>query len=218
LVGCDVLVEFKPFMSEFDSVAREWDNKPDLLERSMAIANKMIGALALHPSMTALEFGAGTGILSLLLKDRFSEITMMDSSCEMVKVMEEKVAKGADKHLKPLFFDLEKEAYPLQKVDVIFTQMVMHHVHELNVVLSRFHQMLNKGGQLAIVDLYAEDGSFHGGEFNGHLGFDPEILSASLKAHGFKAIHHEPCYVMQKKTASGIIKDFPLFLLMANRS
>lgn len=49
-------------MSEFDSVAREWDNKPERLERSMAIAEKLVEALELRPSMTALEFGAGTGI------------------------------------------------------------------------------------------------------------------------------------------------------------
>jgi ubiquinone/menaquinone biosynthesis C-methylase UbiE len=139
----------------------------------------------------------------------------MDSSREMVKVMEEKVAKGGHDHLTPLFFDLEKEAYAGHELDVIFTQMVMHHVHELDVVLGQFRKMLKKGGQLAIVDLYAEDGSFHGGEFHGHLGFDPECLSARLKAHGFNAIHHEPCYVMSKETAAGQIKDFPLFLLVA---
>lgn len=205
-------------MSEFDSVAREWDNKPDRLERSMAIAEKMLEALVPGPSRTALEFGAGTGILSLLLKDSFSEITMMDSSQEMVKVMEEKVANGQQYHLKPLFFDLEKAPYTRQKVDVIFTQMVMHHVHELDLVLSRFREMLNPDGQLAIVDLYAEDGSFHGESFKGHLGFKPEELSDRLKSNGFKAIQYEPCYVMQKETAEGLVKDFPLFLLVAKGS
>jgi ubiquinone/menaquinone biosynthesis C-methylase UbiE len=214
LIDCEVFVELNPIMNEFDRVAREWDNKAERLERSMVVAEKIVGVLTINPSMTALEFGAGTGILSLLLKDRFSEISMMDSSREMVKVMEEKVVNGVDYHLKPLFFDLEKEAYAGQKVDVIFTQMVMHHVHELDVVFNRFRQILKKEGQLAIVDLYAEDGSFHGGEFHGHLGFDPEFLSTRLKAHGFKAIHHEQCCVMKKEIASGQVKDFPLFLLV----
>jgi ubiquinone/menaquinone biosynthesis C-methylase UbiE len=202
-------------MSEFDSVAREWDNKPDRLKRSGAIAEKIIDAIAPDSSMKALEFGAGTGILSLLLKDHFSEIIMMDSSREMVNVMEEKVARSADKHLKPLFFDLEKEAYSGQKVDVIFTQMVMHHVQDLDVVLDRFRQMLNKGGCLAIVDLYAEDGSFHGESFKGHLGFDPEILSGKIQLLGFKEVVFDQSYIMQKETASGLVKDFPLFLLVA---
>lgn len=202
-------------MSEFDSVAREWDNKPDRLERSMVLAEKIADALPLQPSMTAIEFGAGTGIMSFLLKNHFSEICMMDSSREMVKVMEEKVAKTADQHLKPLFFDLEKEAYTKQKVDVIFSAMVLHHVHELDFVLSRFPQMLKKDGYLAIVDLYLEDGSFHSGEFKGHLGFDPDLLSDKLLALNFKDIHHEQVYVMRKETASGLVVDFPLFLLVA---
>jgi 2-polyprenyl-3-methyl-5-hydroxy-6-metoxy-1,4-benzoquinol methylase len=215
LVGNKVFTELSNDMSEFDDVARDWDNKPERLERSVVIADKIVGAISLRPSMTALEFGAGTGILSLLLKNHFSEITMMDSSREMVRMMEEKVVLSADQHLKPLFFDLEKEAYAGQKVDVIFTQMVMHHVNKLDVVLSHFRKMLKNDGHLAIVDLYAEDGSFHGDGFKGHLGFNPDDLANKLQALGFIDINYQNSYVMRKETADGVQKDFPLFLLIA---
>jgi ubiquinone/menaquinone biosynthesis C-methylase UbiE len=49
--------------------------------------------------MKALEYGAGTGILSFLLSESFSEITLMDNSQEMVNVMHEKVISGKLKSL-----------------------------------------------------------------------------------------------------------------------
>ena len=41
--------------------------------------------------MTAMEFGAGTGLLSFILKDHLKEITLIDNSEGMVKVLNEKV-------------------------------------------------------------------------------------------------------------------------------
>jgi len=71
-------------MSDFDARAREWDKDKIHMERSAAIATEFEKMIPLKHSMKALEYGAGTGILSFLLKDRFSEITLMDSSAVMI--------------------------------------------------------------------------------------------------------------------------------------
>jgi hypothetical protein len=42
--------------------------------------------------MTALKYGAGTGITSFLFKDHFKEFTMMDNSPEIVRIMNEKIS------------------------------------------------------------------------------------------------------------------------------
>ena len=73
-------------MSNFDSRAREWDKDKMHMERSVAIAAVLEKMIPLSHSMKALEYGAGTGILSFLLKDKFSEITLMDSSQVMINV------------------------------------------------------------------------------------------------------------------------------------
>ena len=67
-------------MNNFDSKAREWDKDLAHMDRSIAIASELKRMIPLNPSMTALEYGAGTGILSFLLKDSFSGITLLDSS------------------------------------------------------------------------------------------------------------------------------------------
>ena len=67
--------------------------------------------------MTALEYGAGTGITSFLLKDYLKEITLMDNSSEMVKVINEKIKTSEVRNLKTLNFDLESMDYKLAKFD-----------------------------------------------------------------------------------------------------
>ncbi len=132
--------------------------------------------------------------MSFVLNNKFSKIVMMDSPPEMVKVMEEKVDKSALMHLQPVFFDLEKGYYNENAFDVIYNLLVMHHVCNVDLVIIKFSQMLNPGGLLFIFDLYAEDGSFHGGDFQGHNGFNPEKLADKLRILGFTDISVNQCH------------------------
>lgn len=204
-------------MNHFDMVARQWDENPERLDRSGVVADEMRLRLPKHGALRALEYGAGTGVLSLMLHDRFSEIVMMDSSREMVKVMDEKVREAGISHLHPLYGNLEEEPYVNGKFDVIYTLMVMHHVEQTDRVLTRFAEMLNKDGLLFIMDLFEEDGSFHKEDFNGHLGFDPERLGQKLRSAGFHSFTHHHCYTMRKPIMTGETKEFPLFMLVGRR-
>jgi tRNA (cmo5U34)-methyltransferase len=196
-------------MSSFDSRARDWDKDKMHMERSVAIAAELEKMIPIRPSMKALEYGAGTGILSFLLKDKFAEITLMDSSQEMIKVCKEKVEYYKATHIKPIWLDLEHNEYD-EKFDVIYNQMVLHHVNDINFMLQKFYSLLNTGGYLAIADLFSEDGSFHGPEVKVHWGFDPENLAKTLKTIGFKNIEYRTCFEVKRDTG----KKFPVFLLV----
>jgi ubiquinone/menaquinone biosynthesis C-methylase UbiE len=204
-------------MSEFDARAREWDKNQRYIDRSEAVAKAIREAIPLQKHMKALEYGSGTALLSFALKDQFAEITLMDNSREMTAVTEEKIAALQIQHMKPLFFDLEHQDYH-GKFDIIYSQMVMHHVNDIDAMLTKFHSLLNPGGYLVIVDLYTEDGSFHSSGFNGHLGFDVEQLAAKLKASGYGQIQHSQCYTITKTYEDGSIIEFPLFLLTASKA
>lgn len=203
-------------MSNFDNVARTWDENPVHLERSQAIARKMEEFIPLSTNMNALELGAGTGILSFLLSDRLGHITMMDSSSKMVKVTEEKIQNRQISNLSAIYFDLEKET-PEGSFDLIFNQMVLHHIENIDSIFSKFYNLLQKGGFLAIADLYSEDGSFHGEGFNGHLGFDPVQLSEKLNKAGFSNISYEQCFEVKRKISEEETRSFPVFLLTATK-
>jgi len=203
-------------MSEFDIKAAGWDANPMHWERSKAIADEITNLIPLSKDLTALEYGAGTGITSFLLKDQLKEITLMDNSAEMVRVMNEKIASSKVKNLKALNFDLEHTDYNGGKFDLIFTQMVLHHVTDVESIIKKFSKLLNPGGYLAIADLFEEDGSFHGEGFNGHMGFNIEKLSGILQKNQFSNISHKTCFVIDRKISEGLTKQFDVFLLIAD--
>ncbi len=77
----------------------------------------------------------------------------MDNSTEMLKVMDEKIHTAGATHLKTLFFDLEKNDYTANTFDLIYMQMVLHHVQETEKIIGKFYKILNNGGSIAIADL-----------------------------------------------------------------
>lgn len=200
-------------MSEFDQRAREWDNDKMHIDRSVAIASELQQMIPLEPTMSALEYGAGTGILSFLLKDKFRKIVLMDSSQEMINVCLEKVQYYGTSHITPLFFNLAENSYT-DRFDVIYNQMVLHHVPDYKSILKTFYEMMNPGGYLAIADLFPEDGSFHGMEVvDVHRGFDPEELSELLRSAGFKNTTFKSCFDVVRPTG----RKYPVFLLVAQK-
>ena len=203
-------------MNNFDNAALTWDENPVHLERSKAIALKMHEKLPLSRDMKALEYGAGTGILSFLLSDFLNHITMMDSSEGMVKVMENKVSGRNAHNLLPVYFNLEQETSD-KNFNLIFNQMVLHHITDIQAIFEKFYKMLLPRGYLAIADLYTEDGSFHGEGFDGHMGFDPEELKLSLLKTGFSAVNYETCYTVVRKVTETVNRSYPIFLITASK-
>jgi tRNA (cmo5U34)-methyltransferase len=203
-------------MSEFDKKARDWDKNQMHVDRAQAIANALLKITSVNSLMKALEYGAGTGLLSFFLKDRFSEITLMDSSGEMIRVLQEKIVAENIRNMRALKIDLGKEEFK-GEFDIIYNQMVLHHVENIESLFDKFYDLLKPGGNLVIADLFAEDGSFHGDGFSGHNGFDVDHLSNILKKKSFKDVIHKQCYIQKKEIEPGIIKEFPLFILAASK-
>jgi len=204
-------------MNEFDIKAAKWDKNPMHWDRSAAIANEILKGIPLKPHFRAMEYGAGTGILSFLLKDHLSEILLLDNSSEMIRLTNEKIAASGIKNLYTKFFDLEQSELEGEKFDFIFTQMVLHHVSDIESIISKFHDMLNHGGFLAVADLYPEDGSFHGPDVDVHHGFNVESLSDILKKKHFSNISHKECFVVKRLLSEAETSSFPVFIMIGKR-
>ena len=204
-------------MNEFDQKARDWDKNRMNLERTIAVAGQLSKLIPEKPGMKALEFGAGTGLLSFYLKYLFSQITLMDSSAEMLKMAESKMDETDRQKFQTLFLNIETEEYSGEKLDVIYNQMVLHHIKDPSAIFRKFYQMLNLGGILAISDLYEEDGSFHDFNMDIHRGFDPEKLRHQIIGLGFEKTTVSPCFVIRKELTPDLIKEYPVFLLSAIR-
>lgn len=169
----------------FDEEAATWDD-PDKVASTANIVARITAAVALDPSMSVLEYGAGTGLVTQALLGKVGHVTLVDSSQGMRDQMQAKVAAGtlpSDAHIMAL--DLEVDPVPDEHFDLIVTVLTMHHVTNLDRVLRAFATMLAAGGALCIVDLDSEDGSFHSRIDVPHHGFARDAIDAQLRDAGF---------------------------------
>ncbi|HVE47128.1 MAG TPA: class I SAM-dependent methyltransferase [Acidimicrobiales bacterium] len=202
-------------MNKFDEKAATWDDDPAHVERAAVVAGAIRDAVPLDSSVRLLEYGAGTGLVSQALRDSAGPITLVDTSAGMRKVMADKVAAGliADARV----WDLDLAAAPLpaseERFDLIVTVLALHHLPQMEPVLSNFATLLAEGGHLAIVDLDEEDGTFHGDGFDGHHGFDHDALADDLGRAGFTNVSFQRCHQIVRDG-----RDYPLFLATATRT
>jgi 2-polyprenyl-3-methyl-5-hydroxy-6-metoxy-1,4-benzoquinol methylase len=203
--------------AHFDSKARQWDQNPVFQERAATLANALRRAVPLSRSMSALDYGCGTGLLSFPLKDELGSILLADSSSGMLEVVAEKIAAQGAAHMKPLKLDLLADPPPQQRFDLVYTSMTLHHVPDTDHILGVFRDLLHPGGHLAIADLDREDGSFHGIEVDVHHGFDREELARHATDAGFSDIRFETVFSIAKEGEAGA-REYPVFLMTARRS
>jgi len=182
----------QPLVPDFDTRAETWDDASKV-RRAEDVAAAMRRAVPLGRSMKALEYGAGTGLLSFCLRDALGPITLADSSAGMRAVAERKIAAANARDMRVIDLDLMRDPVPAERYDLIYSMMTLHHVPDVPRVLAAFHAMLNPGGWLCHVDLDAEDGSFHGPEVDVHHGFERATLRAWLTAAGFVDVSIGDC-------------------------
>lgn len=204
-------------MIDFDSKARQWDSNPVFVERGRKIAEAIRAQVPLKPTMQALDYGCGTGLLSFPLKDALGRITLKDSSAGMLEVLREKIADQAVANMTVRQADLTAEPLPDERYDLIYSAMTLHHIPDTGHILQVFHDLLNRGGHLCIADLDREDGSFHGPEIEVHHGFDRSALTATAERAGFTDIRFDTVFEIVKETEAGS-RAYPVFLLTARRA
>ncbi len=203
-------------MNEFDIKAKDWDKNNIHMERAIAIADQMRRRIPLKPGMKVMDFGAGTALLSFLLRDEFASVTLIDNSKEMINICNEKIAETKSTHFDALQINLETEDFSDQ-FDLVYSQMAFHHLKDIEKLLLKLHGLLNDQGILAVADLYTEDGSFHGEGFTGFKGFDPEWLASEMRRAGFGEVTIQQCHVQKKAETDGSFKEYPVFLMIAKK-
>jgi ubiquinone/menaquinone biosynthesis C-methylase UbiE len=199
----------------FDTAAATWDLEPGKVDEARRLADAITTRLALTGRERLLEYGAGTGLVSLALVPHIGSVTLADSSEGMRRVSAEKVARGIlPTGTRVWDLDLESGNIPEERFDLVVASLVLHHVHDIPMVLSGFRDLLEPGGHVAIADLDTEDGSFHAHlhDFDGHPGFDRHQLTQWLAQCGFEDVSVGDFTTIDKDGTS-----FPVFLATARR-
>lgn len=201
-------------MSEFDNIAATWDDNPLRNERAQLVADYILQDISEPESKKAFEYGCGTGTLSFYLQPYLDHIVLADNSQGMLNVLDQKIKERSIDNMEPLFLDLQQDdRQELKDYDLLYTMMTLHHVSDYQTVIQKLHQKLRKNGLIYIVDLYPEDGSFHGNEFDTHPGLDPEHLKDLLQTSGFNHVAYQHLLSINKETEEGIVKPFPAFII-----
>ena len=201
----------------FDNLADTWDNDPVKIERS-GITAEYCKKAPLKVKNHLLDFGGGTGLLSVFLRDTFEQITIADSSTEMLRVAQEKISEASITNIQTLKIQ-DDISEVTGSYSAIVTLMTLHHINDVNRFLHNAAAILEKNGALIIADLYKEDGSFHShvDGYDGHNGFAIDELSEKLQSVGFKVVEVEDYFEIRKENPAGDDKVYPLFFMVAEK-
>lgn len=168
----------------FNDEAKEWDTDRRI-NRAKQIADFLKSKINFGNKSIMLEFGCGTGLISNHFLDYFSKIIGYDQSDKMLEVFNKKFLEEKDRVI-----GINNIVELNSEVDIVISSMVFHHIEDINQSLNDIKKVLKKHGELIIVDLDLDDGSFHSNEigFKGHNGFDRDLFVKQLSLNGFNTI------------------------------
>ena len=153
-----------------------------------------------------LDFGGGTGLLTLPLAKQAKSVTLVDISEKMLEQARLKAERQEIKNIQFLEQDLLEN--PLeQEFDLIVVCRVLHHMPDLDAALSLFHQYLKEDGKLLIADFTKTEAKYHG--------FDIVELEKQLIENGFSFVHSQILYSAEDLFQGNYSE---LFLTVAQKS
>jgi 2-polyprenyl-3-methyl-5-hydroxy-6-metoxy-1,4-benzoquinol methylase len=199
---------------DFDKDAAGWDENPVRTKLANDIAGTLTRQMALDPRMDVLDFGCGTGLLSLAWAPRVRTLTGVDSSRGMLEVFTAKAARQNLANVRTQHLDLDRGDTLTGTFDLIASSMTLHHIQDVDRLLRQFHNVIAPAGHLCIADLDLDDGQFHDnnqGVF--HPGFERATLRQAFADAGFDNIRDTTAAEITKPTLHGAPRRFTVFLM-----
>ncbi|MBT8421448.1 MAG: class I SAM-dependent methyltransferase [Gammaproteobacteria bacterium] len=202
----------------FDEEAASWDEKPGRIQLAKDIVHAISKEIVLTPEMDVMDFGCGTGLLTIQLAPFVRAITGVDNSRGMLDVFNAKIAERKLDTVNTVFMDLDRGDTLTGRYDLVLSNMTVHHIKEIAPLFEQFHQITAPGGYLCISDLDLDDGRFHddnSGVF--HFGFDRINLRRVFAEAGFDDIRDTDAAAVMKPDVDGEIRRFTVFLMTGRK-
>ena len=190
---------------DFNRKAETFDSPKNIFLASL-VCQAVEKQIALLSDKEILDFGGGTGLLTLPLAKQAKFVTLVDISEKMLEQARLKAERQEIKNIQFLEQDLLEN--PLkQEFDFIVVSRVLHHMSDLDTALSLFHQHLKEDGRLLIADFTKIEANHHG--------FDLAELEKQLIEHGFSSVHSQILYSAEDLFQGNYAE---LFLTVAQKS
>lgn len=202
----------------FDLEAANWDANPARRRLAADVRQQIEQSVGLHPQRRVLDFGCGTGLLSLPWSTRIGTLTGADNSTGMLDIFVAKARKLGLNNVETLHIDLDAALALPGRFDLIVSSMTLHHIRAIEPLLARLYAALLPAGQLCLADLDPDGGLFHTdntGVF--HQGFDRDALRQGLLDAGFETVSDCTAAEVLKTDAHGQARQFTVFLMSASK-
>jgi len=203
---------------DFNTEAATWDENPGRVTMAHDVARAILGTVQPGPDMDVLDFGCGTGLLTLALQPYVRTITAVDSSQGMLDVLDAKIRARSLTNVRTRLVNLDRGDKLPGPFDLVVSSMTFHHIRDVGMLLDRIAGVLKPGGRIAVADLDSDEGKFHDsdeGVF--HNGFDRCVMMKSFEAAGFSSVRNRTAAIIQKPGPSGEMRTFTVFLMTAQK-
>jgi ubiquinone/menaquinone biosynthesis C-methylase UbiE len=203
---------------DFESEAASWDKEPGRVKLATDITGAIKKDVVLTSDMDVLDFGCGTGLVTLQIQPFIHSITGVDSSEGMIDILRQKIGKMNLTNVKTRLLDMENGDVLEGSYHLIVSSMTFHHIKDIKALLDHFYHVALPSGYLCIADLDPEDGLFHGDNRGViHFGFDRDRMRQLFIDAGFKNVRHRTAAKVMKPIRDGKIFEFTVFLVTGQK-
>jgi ubiquinone/menaquinone biosynthesis C-methylase UbiE len=152
----------------FDQIAQKYDG-PERIHLAHIITQAITQQLKDTNYQTLLDYGGGTGLITLNIADYFDAVTLMDASPQMVDIFEHKLSASNQSSIKTLVGDvlLDETILNHKNYDVIVLSLVLLHSGNYQLLLQKLFNHLNSGGMIILVDFDKNENIYHPKVYNG---------------------------------------------------
>lgn len=199
-------------------MAADWDSNPMRVKLANDVAGAIISEIAPTQDMDALDYGCGTGLVTLRLQPLVKSVTGADSSKGMLDVIQKKVKNLGLPNVHTQFVDFEHGGKVEGKFHLAVSSMTMHHVQYPAVFLKHMYELLTPGGIIGVADLDKEDGTFHDDNKGVlHFGFERGSLKELFEKTGFREIRDVTAAMVVKGGEGKAKREYGVFLVTARK-
>lgn len=198
---------------DFDAAAATWDENPGRVQMTRAVAQTIVREVPLQGGLRLMDYGCGTGLVTLALQPYVRAVVAADSSEGMLQALTGKLAKAEITNVEPVKLDLEQQEWPGAPFDVIVSNMVLHHIQNVELVVRRMAEALVEGGWLAFADLDGGSEDFHADNTGiMYFGFDTHQRQALCQQAWLKEIRTVEALRIPRDG-----KEFPVLLTVGRK-
>lgn len=172
----------------FNQVAPQYNE-----QRSIVYGNALLDIIfhqaEVNAKQVVADIGAGTGYLTLELAKKAGQVLAVDNSPRMLSVAKEQADRESLSNIEFLEGTAEELPISSKYVDLVFANMLLHHVNDPLCVLREMYRILKPGGRVVLTDIIEHEHTWLRAEKSDlWLGFNREELESWLKETGFKNI------------------------------